>query len=152
MQFVLHREMTADGNTLGKLSLDGEFVCHTLEDPIREREGQPVYMWKIPGRTAIPAGSYRLVITHSPRFDEPLPLLINVPGFSGVRIHAGNDVQHTEGCILVGLARGQLDNDLGVEILQSRKALEQLMKLLQNAQEDDELVHITIINPPTHTA
>lgn len=152
MQLVLHREMTAGGNTLGKLNMDGEFFCHTLEDPVRERDGLPVPMWKVPGRTAIPAGNYRVVITFSPRFKVDLPLLLNVPGFNGVRIHAGNDNQHTEGCILVGLGRAQLDDDEGVEITQSRLALDKLMKALERAFDDEELVHITIINPPEHTA
>jgi hypothetical protein len=98
---VLTREASQDGATLGSLAIDGHHVCHTLEDEVR-----PPGV-KVPGRTAIPAGRYRVVVTSSPRFKRRLPLLREVPGFDGVRIHRGNTARDTEGCILVGYARTQ---------------------------------------------
>ncbi len=90
---VLRKELTPR-STLGELHVDGRFECFTLEDAVR-----PV---KIKGVTAIPAGIYEVVVNFSQRFQRALPLLLNVPNFDGVRIHAGNTDADTEGCLLVG--------------------------------------------------
>jgi len=94
---VLRKELTPR-STIGELHVDGQFECFTLEDAVR-----PV---KIKGVTAIPAGIYEVVINFSQRFQRPLPLLLNVPNFDGVRIHAGNTDADTEGCLLVGKTKG----------------------------------------------
>ena len=96
MDLRLVRYWRAPRDTIGALSVDGVFVCFTLEDQVRTAGV------KVPGQTAIPAGIYRLVITPSERFKEDLSLLLDVPGFEGIRIHAGNTREDTEGCILVG--------------------------------------------------
>lgn len=103
LKLILQREKS-DGKTPGRLyqvSTAGvrTWVCYTLEDQIR-----PAGV-KVPGQTAIPAGIYRILVTLSARFKRPLPLLADVPGFSGIRIHGGNTVDDTEGCILVGSIR-----------------------------------------------
>ena len=87
---------------MGILSIEGKPFCNTLEPTWRDigpcRKGI-----KIPGRTAIPKGRYPVAVTRSPKFNNQwLPLLLHVPGFEGVRIHAGNTAADTEGCILVG--------------------------------------------------
>jgi hypothetical protein len=92
--------------TIGTLSVDGRTECFTLEDVRRELADRPVSDWKVPGKTAIPEGAYNVVVTPSVRFKRDLPLLENVPGFSGIRIHPGNTAADTEGCILVGAAKG----------------------------------------------
>ena len=94
MDLRVKRLEFSDDSTIGELSVDGQFECYTLEDKVR-----PV---KIMGKTAIPAGRYEIVINFSQRFQKPLPLLLNVPNFEGVRIHPGNVSANTEGCILVG--------------------------------------------------
>jgi len=96
MKLLLQREPSTKQSTPGKLFIDGQFECHTLEDIVRPR-GVKVY-----GKTAIPAGTYQVVLTMSPRFKRVLPLLLNVPGFEGIRIHPGNKAEDTDGCILVG--------------------------------------------------
>lgn len=103
--FVLERVQLDDDVTLGKLSIGGHHVCWVCEDPVREVPGQPVDTWKVKGKTAIPVGRYRIVRTWSPRFERTLPLLLDVPGFEGVRIHTGNSADDTEGCLLPGLQR-----------------------------------------------
>ena len=102
MKLEVKRFEFATNYTVGKLYADGEYVCYTLEDAVREKENTPVEQWKIPGSTAIPKGTYKVGYTFSNHFQKNLPELFNVPGFSGVRIHTGNSDQDTEGCILVG--------------------------------------------------
>lgn len=97
MELTLIREPSTARSTPGKLLVDGVFECFTLEDIVRPK--------KIPGETAIPAGTYKVIINMSNRFKRLLPLLLNVPGFEGVRIHTGNTDKDTEGCILVGTTR-----------------------------------------------
>lgn len=84
-----------DTYTVGKMYIDNIYECYTLEDVVRKGA-------KVNGQTAIPTGTYNLIINHSNRFNRDLPLLENVPNFTGVRIHAGNTSANTEGCILVG--------------------------------------------------
>ena len=104
MKIELQREPSTEHATLGTLTVNGKFECFTLEDVVR-----PV---KIHGETAIPAGTYPVAISFSPRFQRDLPILIGVPNFSGVRIHPGNTAKDTEGCILLGVTKGvdRVDN------------------------------------------
>jgi hypothetical protein len=88
--------------TVGKISIDGEPAGFTLEDAVREVPGQAVETWKIAGETAIPTGTYQVIMNWSQRFGKVMPLLVDVPGFSGIRIHPGNTDADTEGCLLVG--------------------------------------------------
>lgn len=107
LEFRLVREEFSDESTVGRLFFrlsdrdPWTWLCWTLEDPVREVPGEPVEVWKIKGDTAIPRGTYAVRVTRSNRFKTDLPLLLNVPGFEGVRIHGGNTAADTEGCILV---------------------------------------------------
>jgi hypothetical protein len=84
-----------DRNIIGDLFIDGEFFCHTLEDEKRA-DGLKVY-----GETAIPTGVYNVKVTMSNRFKRLMPLLLDVEGFRGIRIHGGNTSKDTHGCPLV---------------------------------------------------
>ena len=102
----LHRKWRKSGYSIGILSIDGERVCETIEDADRGLNQtdslETIKEKKIKGKTAIPTGTYEIKVTYSPRFKKNLPLLLNVPGYDGVRIHSGNTAEDTEGCILCG--------------------------------------------------
>jgi hypothetical protein len=119
MELRLEREPTIDERTWGKLYIDNTFYCYTIEDAVRAQ--------KIPGRTAIPAGRYLIRITPSARFKRRLPELIDVPNYKGVRIHPGNTIEDTEGCLLPGLERTT------VGVAKSRLAFEPLLARLERA-------------------
>ena len=114
--------------TIGKLYLNGEYFCDTLEDTDRGLKDSDslsdITMKKVKGETAIPTGTYMIEITYSPKFNRDLPLLKYVKGFEGIRIHSGNDKKDTEGCILVGF------NKEKGKVLDSRKTLDKLMSQL----------------------
>ncbi|MDD7127235.1 MAG: DUF5675 family protein [Prevotella sp.] len=138
MKLVLIRHSRRADYTIGRLEDEnGKKLCDTLEPIWRNYDGGEM---KIPRKSAIPEGSYRVVVTKSRRFQKYLPLLVGVPGFEGVRIHAGNTSRDTEGCILVG-------QNLQVgKVLWSRITLEKLMKLIENEKE----IYIIIKNTWEH--
>ena len=84
-----------DTHTVGKMYVDGVYECYTLEDAVRNGT-------KVLGKTAIPIGKYKLIVDASVRFKQDMPHILNVPDFTGVRIHAGNTSADTDGCILLG--------------------------------------------------
>ena len=94
MNLQLKRTHGTKDYTHGQLFIDDVYFCDTLEDQERET--------KVFGETAIPCGTYKVILTMSNRFKKLMPLLVNVPNFSGIRIHNGNTKDHTEGCVLVG--------------------------------------------------
>lgn len=112
MHLQLFRRFQKSEYTIGSLYVDGIFFCNTLEDAVRGI--------KIQDQTAIPEGHYQVIINQSVRFQRLMPLLLNVPGFEGIRIHNGSDQFDTSGCILVGrnTIRGQLtDSKLTFDLL-----------------------------------
>lgn len=136
MKLRLERNPTKGAATLGRLLVDDEVECFTLEDKVRPK-GE-----KIAGETAIPAGHYNVVITYSPRFQRLMPLLIGVPGFEGIRIHSGNTAVDTDGCILVGRTAG--DGWIG----ESRLAFNALYPKLELGCKSPDGCWIDIVNMP----
>lgn len=136
MELKLNRIFLGSSATIGELYVDGEHIADTLEDRVRP-EGEKVY-----GKTAISEGTYEVKLTYSPRFKKILPEILNVPNFSGIRIHSLNKAEESEGCIGVGEWNGKDTN----WISNSRKAFEKLMSLLQKAEDKKESITITINN------
>lgn len=125
--------------TMGRLYVDDVLECLTLEDAVRDGP-------KVPGATAIPAGTYPVQVTYSNRFGKPMPLIADVPGFAGIRIHSGNTVADTEGCILVGKMR------VGATVQLSREAFAHLFPKIQAAQDAGQSITIDITNEPEEAA
>ena len=138
MKLEVLREPSTAQSTPGSLFVDGVLECVTLEDVVREIPGQPVEDWKIMDATAIPVGTYDVVITRSQRFKRDLPLLLAVPGFEGIRIHPGNTAADTSGCILVGQTRSA--DFIG----SSRIAFAALFEKIRVALDAEQPVRITI--------
>lgn len=136
MVLELFRDKGQPTHNWGELFADGLLLGQTLEDEDRYLEtGEKE---KIHGRTAIPRGRYRVTVTESNRFKRPMPLVHDVPGFSGVRIHGGNTEANTEGCPLLGLRRTRdgIADCAGVNA--------RLMELLVAAAERDEEVWLEV--------
>jgi hypothetical protein len=129
MDFVLQRLFVTQRSTIGLIQWPTARglvpLCYALEDVVR-----PV---KVPGATAIPAGRYEVIINVSMRFRRPLPLLLAVPNYAGVRIHTGNTAEDTEGCILPGMMAG-LD-----QVAESKTAFDRLYSYLQEALRKDQV-------------
>lgn len=132
MNLLLQREPSDEHRTFGKLYIDGQYCCETLEDVVRDV--------KINGETAIPEGTYRITVENSPKFGRNTITVKDVPGFTGVRIHAGNTEGDTEGCPLVGQIRAD------ASILKSKAALDELKPEIIEALQNGEQVWLEIKN------
>lgn len=139
MKMTLTRTVAEPGYTIGHLQCK-DLDFWTLEDTIREKEGVPVEEWKQAGCTAIPYGTYQVILDFSNRFQKVLPRLLQVPGFTGVRIHSGNAACDTEGCVLVGK---NVDPMAG-RISNSRAAMSELMQVLEEAYDRGEEIWMEI--------
>jgi hypothetical protein len=126
MKIYIKRLHKTKNSTIGEMTIDGKFECYTLEDVERDV--------KIKCETAIPKGTYKVIINKSNRFKKLLPLVLNVPNFEGIRIHPGNTNHDTEGCVLVGRTRSK--DFIG----QSRKAFDSLFKKMQDSKEEISLI------------
>lgn len=136
MELKLNRIFLGSSATIGELYADREHIADTLEDRVRP-EGEKVY-----GKTAIPEGTYEMVLSYSPRFKKILPEILNVPNFTGIRIHCGNSSADSSGCILVGTWDGEKED----WVSDSKVAFNKLMSLLQKAANNKEKITITINN------
>lgn len=143
MEVLIDRAWKKDGYTISRLYVNGKlFGCNTLEDTDRglnqKMDLDEIKDKKVYGHTAIPRGSYECVYTYSNRFKKMLPLLLNVKGFKGIRIHSGNSSKDTEGCILVGLNLKK-----GI-VLNSREWTNKLVSKMKEAWNRKERVIIVI--------
>jgi len=146
MVISIIRKPSAKGATLSTWYVEGRQFCFGVEDPVRGPAEAKVW-----GKTAIPAGTYRVRVTMSNRFKRRLPLLVNMPGGTirfgnnliddcGVRIHPGNTAADTEGCLLPGTAF-RAD---GASVSASRVAFDRLFLLIEQAVQNNEPITLTI--------
>lgn len=134
MKLKLIRTSRQEGFTTGVLYAENEMLAHTLEPQMRDLNREP----KVWGRTAIPAGTYRIVLSPSCRFKRKMPYLADVPLFTGIMFHPGNGVADTQGCILVG-ERGEHGT-----LKNSRATFAKLYSLLEKADRNKEKIILTI--------
>ncbi len=129
MILTLKRGASAPNSTPGQLFINGVFECFTLEDVVR-----PV---KIKGKTAIPKGTYQVIVDFSNRFQKLMPLLVNVPNYEGIRIHPGNTAEDTDGCILVGTKSVKTNGEYTIQ--NSRIAYDALFAKLVAANKKEKI-------------
>lgn len=142
MKLELKRKALMDTYTVGDLFINDVFFCNILEDKVRDfnkdgdlnDKGED----KVYGETAIPYGTYSIDLTYSNRFKKILPLIEDVPGFEGIRIHSGNSAADSHGCLLCG------NNTEKGKVTDSRKVFEKLMIRLVDAHEMKETITIKI--------
>ena len=131
MILTLDRKYKLPTYTIGKLYIDGEYFCDTLEDKDRGLTDSmtvgEISKIKIKKETAIPTGTYKVTITYSNRFKKNMPLINDVKGFEGIRIHSGNTNQDTEGCVLVGF------NKVKGNVINSRDTYNKLFSILSKS-------------------
>ena len=141
MNIILNRIAKKAKYTIGKLYINDKYFCDTLEDTDRgltqSMTEQQIGSKKVYGETAIPTGTYRIIISYSNKFKKQMPLLLNVPGFAGIRIHSGNTEKDSLGCILVG------KNKAVGKVLESRDTYNKLFSILQEVNKK-ETIKITI--------
>lgn len=141
MNITLNRIAKKSKYTIGKLYIDGEYFCDTIEDADRgltqTMTDAQIKSKKVYGQTAIPTGTYRIIISYSNKFKRQMPLLLNVPGFLGIRIHSGNTEKDTEGCLIVG------KNKVVGKVIESKDTYNKLFSILYEANKK-EAIKITI--------
>lgn len=127
--------------TISELYIDDKFYCHVLEDQDRGLHQQDTLQYilsvKEKHHTAIPYGKYQVIMSFSARFQVYLPELLSVPGFSGIRIHAGNTQADTSGCLLPGKKSGD-------KVINSRTTTSNLIALIKKRSKTEK-VFIQII-------
>ena len=139
IKLTLKRIAFQNNYTIGKLLINGDYFCDVLEDKVRgissDMTAEQIAKIKVHSQTAIPIGTYKITLTYSNRFKKILPLLNDVPGFEGIRIHSGNTSADTEGCLLVG------QNKVKGQVINSRDTFNKLMSKIQDAKS----IIITIV-------
>lgn len=141
MEIKVERKVKTGISTIGRLTINNIFECYTLEDCDRGlKKSDPlesIVSRKVYGKTAIPSGRYQVIISYSNKYKKEMPLLLNVPGYLGIRIHSGNKAEDTEGCLLLGKSQGH--DWIG----QSRDAYNAFMTKLKAAAKVEK-IYITI--------
>ena len=142
MKLRLLRRFKGEDYTIGSLFVNGEYLCDTLEDKVRDynKDGdlEDAGETKIFGQTAIPYGTYKVRLTMSPKFKRLLPIVLNVRHFTGIRIHKGKTAKHTHGCILPG------ENKAKGQVLKAEKYEMLLVEEIFKAQVNGENIVLTI--------
>lgn len=139
MDLILKRIAYKPTYTIGRFYINGKYFCDTIEDKDRNLTSnmtlEDISKIKVKGQTAIPKGTYKVNITYSPRFKKDMPLIENVIGFGGIRIHSGNTAEDTEGCIIVG------ENKVVGKVINSKETYNKLFSILL---QDKNNLRITV--------
>jgi len=143
MKLTLDRKYKKPEYTIGKLYINGQYFCDTLEDKDRgltqDMDENTIFDIKVKGQTAIPKGIYKVEYTYSPKYKKYMLQVMNVPGFAGIRIHSGNNKDHTEGCILPG------KNTKVGQVTCSRANTMQLTEIVKAAIRDGQNIELDIV-------
>lgn len=137
MKVVVERKWKKEAYTIGRVYIDGEFFSNSLEDRDRgltqNMSEKEIKAKKVYGETAIPSGKYIVKMTYSPRFKRKMPQIMDVKGFSGIRIHSANDAKELEGCQAYG------KNTMPGKVTESRATVKKFEDILMKAGGTCEL-------------
>ena len=137
MEVIIDRAWKRGNYTVGKVIIGGERFCESMEDKDRgltqDMSEEEIKRVKVYGETAIPTGVYTVKMTYSPKYKRNIPEVLDVPGFSGIRIHSGNTAKDSLGCILLGR-----NTKVGM-VTESRKTCKEFERLLNAAGEECKL-------------
>ena len=143
MKIQLIRKYRKTDYTIGQLFINNQYFSDTLEDIDRGLKDsmslEEIRRIKVFGSTCIPYGTYKVSITYSPKFKKKLPLINNVKGFEGIRVHSGNTNYDTQGCVLLGF------NKIKGKVINSKDTVDKFINLVQKAIDTGEQVTIHII-------
>jgi len=142
MELRLRRLYPHENYTIGKLYINGVYFCDTIEDRDRDlnKDGDlnDQDEGKIYGKTAIPCGTYDIILSMSPKFKRVLPLLLNVKHFSGIRIHRGKTAANSAGCIIPG------ENKIRGGVINSTEYETKLIQLMLDDIYNNKSIRIII--------
>ena len=142
MELKLERKYRSNNYCIDKLYINGKYFSDALEDPDRgltdSMSLEEIKRIKVKGNTCIPYGTYNVTITYSPRFKRNLPLINNVKGFEGIRVHNGNTPQDSSGCVLLGF------NKIKGQVINSKDTVNKFIDIVQKVLNKGEKVTITI--------
>lgn len=141
MKLELKRIALKPNYTVGKLFINGTYYCDTIEDKVIDLNKNGKFddgLTKVMHQTAIPYGTFKVVVNHSPKFNRELPRLLDVPYFEGILIHNGSDQNSSSGCIIVG------ENKTVGKVTNSTFYMNNLTARIKDAQNKGETTTITI--------
>lgn len=142
MKLELKRIARKNTYTIGRLFIDGKYFSDTIEDKdrlLKQTDSlDKIKKTKVYAETAIPTGTYKVIVNMSPKLKRNLPRLLDVPGFEGILIHRGNTAKDSAGCIIVG------ENKVVGKVINSTPYETKLVKLLTEAQNRNEPITIKI--------
>lgn len=143
MKLTLERKWPKSEYTIGNFYINGQYFSNSLEDKDRgltqDMNENTIFDIKVNGGTAIPKGVYKVEYTYSPKYKKYMLQVMNVPGFAGIRIHSGNNKDHTEGCILLG------KNTKVGELTSSRATIMQLNEIVKAAIHGGQKIELEIV-------
>lgn len=140
MELILERKIKNATSTEGNLYVNGVWFCHTIEDVVRAAPGQWKPELKVYAKTAIPYGTYPVLVTWSNRFKRQLTGVFGVPDFSGIRIHNGSSENSSAGCIIVSYKNDDGPDGKKNRLVNDVKAMNDLCKKIQAAQKTEKVI------------
>lgn len=141
MELILERKIKNENSCEGNLYVNGKWFCHTIEDKVRAAPGEWKASLKVYAKTAIPYGTYPVLVTWSNRFKRQLTGVFNVPDFEGIRIHNGSSENSSAGCIIVSYTA----NNESDTLVNDKKAMNDLCKLIEKIQKKEKIT-LTIVD------
>lgn len=133
MELLLDRKYKKTDYTIGNLYIEGVLFCQAVEDKDRglrqDMKLSEIQKLKVYGKTAIPTGRYKIILSYSPKFKKTLPEIKDVPGYSGIRIHSGVNADDSLGCLILG------ENKIKGGVVNSRITVEKLMARLRGQKD-----------------